>query len=241
MTCSPKTQVGCTFSYKGTIAIAIHLREKGITQHQCQVPGGPQSRPQQLRRERISRYHKGRFLAIKEELHGTRTTLSTPTVEAEGADSTIWIPGSKNKGLLTRSRTILVLRDPQNCITPWNYWPITSFQTTEESLRQHSKQTVYAVKMWASLRKAWEMTPEGQSTSLLLIKHQDLRPGRQAWAPRTNTWILDGLILSGMVYTKVIPCCCSAHSNMAKVLWDFELQTNKQLLTNRPIVMVVDK
>lgn len=72
MTCSPKTQVGCTFSYKGTIAIAIHLREKGITQHQCQVPGGPQSRPQQLRRERISRYHKGRFLAIKEELHGTR-------------------------------------------------------------------------------------------------------------------------------------------------------------------------
>lgn len=185
MTCSPKTQVGCTFSYKGTIA--IHLREKGITQHQCQVPGGAQSRPQQLPQrnnqslsQRQIPSNQGRATLHKD------TTLSTPTVEAEEADSTIWIPGSKNKGLLTRSRTILVLRDPQNCITPWNYWPIISFQTTEESLRHHSKQTVHAVKMWASLRKTLEMTPEGRSTSLLLIKHQDWRPGRQAWAARLS-------------------------------------------------------
>lgn len=172
-------------------------------------------------------------------------TTSTPTVEAEGAESTIWIPGSKNKGLLTRSRTILVLRDPQNCITPWNYWPIISFQTTEESLRQTQQTNSVCSKDVSITEKGIGNDTRGPKHQLIVDKASGLKT-RQTSVSTTHKHMdtrWPDIIRYGIHQGDSLLLFSTGlnHSNMAKVLWDFELQTSKQLLTNRPIVMVVDK
>lgn len=166
-------------------------------------------------------------------------------MEAEGADSTIWIPGSKNKGLLTRSRTILVLTGSSKL-----YY--TMKLLANYLFRDHWRVSQATQQTNSVCSKDVSITEKGIGNDTRGPKHQfivDKASGlktRQTSVSTTHKHMdtrWPDIIRYGIHQGDSLLLFCTGlnHSNMAKVLWDFELQTNKQLLTNRPIVMVVNK